>query len=134
MVLDISSAVIAHIHAAADASPDLEICGLLFGTAARIETAQHCSNVAADPARRFELDPAALLAAHRAVRTGGAAIVGHYHSHPSGSPVPSTCDADAAAADGAIWLIAAGGELRGWRAVADGAIHGRFDPVTLRTS
>ena len=134
MVVDISSAVLAGIRALAAAAPDREVCGLLFGTAGWIETAQPCRNVAADPARRFELDPAALLAAHRAARTGGPAIVGHYHSHPSSSPVPSTCDAEAASADGAIWLIVAAAECRGWRAVADGAIHGRFDPVMLRTS
>ncbi|WP_375422392.1 Mov34/MPN/PAD-1 family protein [uncultured Sphingomonas sp.] len=134
MVLDISSAVVAHILAAAAESSDREVCGLLFGTAARVEAAEACRNVAAQPARRFELDPVALLAAHRAARAGGPAIVGHYHSHPSGSAVPSTCDAEAAAKDGAIWLIVAGGELRGWRAVTEGAIHGRFDPVTLRTS
>ena len=134
MVLDISSTVVAHILAAAAGSPDHEVCGLLFGSAARVEAAKACRNVAAEPARRFELDPVALLAAHRAARAGGPAIVGHYHSHPSGSAVPSTCDAEAAAADGAIWLIVAGGELCGWRAVAEGAIHGRFVPVTLRTS
>ncbi len=134
MVLDISSAVVAHIHAAAAATPDREVCGLIFGTTRAIAAAQACANVAADPARRFELDPAALLAAHRDARAGGATIVGHYHSHPSGSATPSTCDAEAAAADGAIWLIVAGGELRAWRATAAGALHGRFDPVRLRTS
>ncbi|HEX8420287.1 MAG TPA: M67 family metallopeptidase [Sphingomonas sp.] len=134
MVLDISSTVVAHIRAAAAASPDDEVCGLLFGSAARVEAAKACRNVAAEPARRFELDPVALLGAHRAARAGGPAIVGHYHSHPSGSPIPSTCDADASAADGAIWLIVAGGELCGWRAVDKGAIHGCFDPVPLRTS
>ncbi|WP_445193999.1 M67 family metallopeptidase [Sphingomonas sp. Tas61C01] len=134
MVLEISSRVVAHVHAVAAASPDREVCGLLFGTDRRIDTAQACRNVAADPTRRFELDPAALLAAHRGARAGGATIVGHYHSHPLGSAKPSTCDADAAAADGAIWLIVAGGDMRAWRAVAGGALHGRFDSVTLRTS
>jgi proteasome lid subunit RPN8/RPN11 len=134
MVMDISSTVVAHIHAAAEASPDREVCGLVFGTDRAIEVAQACLNVAADPTRRFELDPAALLAAHRTARAGGPAIVGHYHSHPSGSAMPSTYDADVAAADGAIWLIVAGTELRAWRATVGGTLHGRFDPVTLRTS
>ena len=134
MVLDISSAVVAHIRAAAAASPDHEICGLLFGTATRIEAAQGCRNVAVDPARRFDLDPAALLAALRGARAGGAQIVGHYHSHPTGLPEPSRCDAEAAAADGAIWLIIANGEIRAWRAAAGGTIHGCFDAVTLRTA
>lgn len=134
MALDISSAAIARILAAAVASPDREICGLLLGAGDAIEEARACPNVAADPARRFELDPAALLAAHRAARGGGPAIVGHYHSHPSGLAEPSRCDADSAAADGAIWLIVAGGEVRAWRAVESGAVQGRFDPVRWRVA
>lgn len=132
MALDISSTAIARILDEAAASPGREICGLLFGAGDRIEAARGCANVAADPARRFELDPAALLAAHRAARGGGPAIVGHYHSHPSGVAAPSVCDAEAAAADGAIWLIVAAGEVRAWRAVARGAVCGRFDPLAWR--
>lgn len=90
-----------------------------------------CQNLAAEPASHFEIDPTALIAAHRAVRTGGLRILGHYHSHPSGDPVPSATDAANAPPDGAIWLIVARGEVRAWRAVRDGAVHGRFDPVVL---
>lgn len=113
------------------AASDDEVCGLLFGECDRIDEALPCGNVAADPSRRFEIDPAALIAAHRNSRNGGPRIVGHYHSHPSGSPIPSAADAASAPPDGAIWLIVAGGEARAWRAVRDGAVHGRFDPVDL---
>lgn len=129
MAVDISSTAIARILAAAAASSDREICGLLLGAGNAIEEARACANVAADPTRRFELDPAALLAAHRVARGGGPAIIGHYHSHPSGLAVPSQRDASSAAADGAIWLIVANGEVRAWRAVERGSLHGRFDPV-----
>ena len=106
-----------------------EICGLLLGRAGRIETMVATRNVAADPARHFEIDPVALFAALRAGRRGGAAILGHYHSHPSGSADPSAADAAQAAADGRLWLIVGGGTVRLWRAVADGERHGRFDAV-----
>ena len=46
----ISSAALQQIVAAAAASPDAEICGLLFGSADAIEHAEPCANVAADPA------------------------------------------------------------------------------------
>jgi desampylase len=121
----------ARLLAEAAAAPDREVCGLLFGSTDRIEAAAPCRNVASDPARLFELDPAALLAAHRAMRAGGPRLVGHYHSHPSGRAVPSVCDAADAQPDGALWLILGGGEARLWRAVAAGAVHGRFDPVPL---
>ncbi len=91
-----------------------EICGLLLGEAGRIDAILPAANVALDPARHFELDPAVLLAAHRAARAGGAKIVGHYHSHPSGVAVPSATDAACAAPDGSLWLIVAGGAARLW--------------------
>ncbi|MGN5373875.1 MAG: hypothetical protein DI632_03275 [Sphingomonas hengshuiensis] len=106
-----------------------EICGLLLGTAERVEAMTATRNVAQDPARHFEVDPAALFAALRATRRGGPAILGHYHSHPRGSPDPSMTDAAQAAADGRLWLIVGGGTARLWRAVAQGERHGRFDRV-----
>ena len=36
-----------------------------------------------------------------------------------------------AAADGAIWVIVAGSELRAWRALDGGSVHGRFDSVAI---
>lgn len=112
-----------------------EVCGLLLGVAApgtvAITHLLPAANVAADPARFFEIDPAVLLAAHRAARAGAPQVVGHYHSHPGGDATPSPRDAAAAAPDGALWLIAAAGTVAAWRAVADGALHGRFDAVEL---
>ena len=130
-MVTIASDLIAQILREAAASPAAEVCGLLFGSRGAIVAIRPCRNVAADPARRFELDPAALIAAHRAGRAGGPAIVGHYHSHPAGPPTPSPRDAAAAVADGSLWLIAAAGTVRGWRAVEHGAVEGRFDPVPL---
>ena len=131
MIVEISSDLLHRISAAAANSPAAEICGLLLGEHGRIDAILPCRNIADDPTRRFEIDPAALLATYRAARTGGPRPIGHYHSHPSGVPVPSACDAEQAVADGSVWLIAAGGEVRGWHAVAAGAIHGRFDPVEI---
>src|SRR4051794_38813390 len=105
------------LRAAAAASDD-EVCGLLLGRHGRVERAVACRNVAATPATRFELDPVALLAAHRAARDGGPAVLGHYHSHPSGDARPSPRDAADATPDGSIWLIVAGDAVTAWRAVA----------------
>ncbi|EZP51501.1 M67 family metallopeptidase [Sphingomonas sp. RIT328] len=128
----IASDLIDRIRCEAAACPDAEVCGLLFGDDAAITAIRPCRNVAADPARWFEIDPAALLAAHRAARGGGPRLIGHYHSHPSGIARPSPRDAASAPPDGALWLIVAGGTVRGWRAVAGGPVEGRFAPVPLR--
>lgn len=130
MTLEISivdrTAILAHATESSD-----EVCGLLLGQGRRVTRVEACRNVAADPARRFEIDPARLLAAHRAARNGAPQVIGHYHSHPSGDPTPSPRDAADAAPDGSVWLLVAGGVLTAWRAVPRGALHGRFDPVPL---
>jgi proteasome lid subunit RPN8/RPN11 len=129
MYVTVSSSALLTIRADVAAAGADEACGLLLGRAAHVERALPCRNVAADPACRFEIDPAALLGAHRGARNGGPAVLGHYHSHPGGSPVPSPRDAADATPDGALWLIVGAREARMWRAVADGAVESRFDPV-----
>ncbi|WP_310104732.1 M67 family metallopeptidase [Sphingomonas sp. BE138] len=130
MMLEITIAQRNDLVAQAAASAD-EVCGLLLGTGLRVERLAACRNVAATPAVRFEIDPAALIAAHRAARGGGAGVIGHYHSHPSGLARPSPRDAADAAPDGSVWVIVAGTQVTAWRAVDGGAVHGRFDPLPL---
>lgn len=89
------------------------------------------TNVHVTPATHFELDPAVLFRALRAGRAGHDRVIGHYHSHPSGSIAPSATDAASAPPDGVVWIITAAGEIAAWRAVRDGAVHGRFDPLVL---
>lgn len=113
MTVVITSAAHDTIIAACAATND-EACGLLYGMATRIEAAEPCRNVAADPACTFEIDPAALLAAHRRVRAGGGRIIGCFHSHPNGVAMPSPTDFALAEA-GTVWVIVAGGALTAWR-------------------
>ena len=116
------SAQAAMLREAARAHP-LECCGLLLGPrgegaaggAGCITTIAPAANVAADPARHFEIDPAALIAAHRAEREGGMALCGWYHSHPCGEAAPSATDAAFAPHDGRVWAIIADGAVRLWR-------------------
>ncbi len=103
----------------------------MFGGDNRIADASVCANVAADPARTFEIDPVALFAALRAERASGATIVGYWHSHPSGDVRPSATDAAMAAPDGKIWLIVSGATIGMWRAGnRAGAV--RFDAIPYR--
>ena len=118
MFVHISSKSIAAIRAHAAKTPDIEVCGLLFGTADRISAAQPCANVSDTPATTFEIDPAALIAAHKAQRAGGAKLIGHYHSHPGGVCVPSATDAESAGAVGQYWLIIAEAEIGLWYVTA----------------
>ncbi len=127
MTLKVASDVIATLlQEAANAAPH-ECCGLLLGEGARIDEARPAANISDDPARRFEIDPLALLTAHKAARAGGPQIVGYYHSHPEGHPVPSATDCEHASGDERVWAIIAGGEVAFWRDGAQG-----FEPVDHR--
>lgn len=119
------------IVAETTAYPAVEVCGLLLGHGDLVSAAPPCRNVAVDPARSFEIDPAALIAAHRAARSGGPAILGCWHSHPSGVALPSRTDAAAALELGWWWLIVGSGAIACFRAVAGGPIHDRFAAAPL---
>lgn len=107
------------VQEAARAHP-FEACGLLLGRGGMIARIAPCANVAPDPARHFEIDPAALVAAHRAARQGGDAVIGCYHSHPTGIARPSATDAAMAAHDGMVWAIVAGDAIGWWMDGKDG--------------
>lgn len=111
----VTSAVLAAMRAEAAAAHPLECCGLLLGRSHAIVQAVPAANVAAEPAHRFEIDPAALIAAHRAARSGGPQVLGYYHSHPTGDARPSATDQAQAAGDKRVWAIVAGCDVCWWQ-------------------
>lgn len=113
MVLKVTSGIIATLIAEATSAAPAECCGLLLGRDS-IAEAVPAANVAADPLRHFEIDPQALISAHRAAREGGPQVLGYYHSHPTGHPVPSATDCQHSAGDGRVWAIVAGGTVGFW--------------------
>jgi proteasome lid subunit RPN8/RPN11 len=117
MQIHIGASLLNRIMAEAAATPAQEICGLLFGQSGRIEAAERAANVADDPERTFEIEPAALFMAIRLERQGGPRLIGHYHSHPNGSTEPSPRDL-AAAEPGRLWLILGDARPRLWLAEA----------------
>jgi desampylase len=132
MIVSLSSELRARLVTWAEEVPDREVCGLLFGAPGRIDDIQQTDNISSSLEDEFEVDPECLISAHRAARQGGPAVIGCFHSHPGGTANPSPRDAASAPPDGSIWLIVAGRDVSAWRAVAAGAVHGRFDPVDLR--
>ncbi|WP_068076279.1 Mov34/MPN/PAD-1 family protein [Novosphingobium lentum] len=119
--------VFERLLAEAQRAAPLECCGLLLAQAAdpgRVTALVPTANVSATPHESFEIDPAALLGAHRAARSGGPVLAGFYHSHPNGRRDPSPCDATMASGDGRVWAIIAGGRVGCWRDTAHG-----FEPL-----
>ena len=126
--LEISREALDAIRAEAAASPAVEVCGLLLGEGLRVERVVPCRNVADVPATGFEIDPQALIAAHKAARAGGPAVIGHYHSHPGGRAEPSPRDAAAARGE-EVWVIVADDDVTAW--LPDG---GGFDRFLIHSS
>jgi desampylase len=121
--LHIAPSDLAAIRSAARAAMPLEACGLLVGPDAdRVSRVEPAANVAAEPARRFEIDPRQLLALHRSLRGTREWLIGHWHSHPVGPPVPSACDREMAFDPDMVWLLVdpADGTARAWRVVEGG--------------
>ncbi len=102
--------------ALAAAAPQQEVCGLLLGDGDAVASIEPCRNVSAHHEDSFEIDPAALIAAHKRARSGQGTILGCFHSHPNGRADLSARDLDAAE-DGQIWAVIAGAELVMWRVV-----------------
>lgn len=93
------------------AAPE-EACGLLIGRRQRdhvgVTRSVPCSNEAPGEQRthRFEIDPRRVIEEERAARGSSEEVVGFYHSHPEGDPVPSKVDLTYMALwPDAIWVI-----------------------------
>ena len=97
------------IRRRAEAAYPEECCGLLLGHEQGkdrivVSAAVASANLAAEPQRHFEVDPALYLRLRRAAAAEplGAHLIGLYHSHPEGEAVPSASDAAEAWQEG--WI------------------------------
>ncbi len=106
MDVEISNEALDALFAAARAASPREACGILLGQEKRVTALLETANVHPTPHTHFEIDPQALIDAHRAAREGGAQVLGYFHSHPEGPAKPSATDTQMAAHDGMIWAIA----------------------------
>jgi desampylase len=115
MGIRVSRPVLDRLLAEAARTAPEECCGILLGCGGLVNDARPAGNVAADPRRRFEIDPQALVDAHRAARDGGPYVLGYYHSHPAGPAGPSAVDCEQAAGDGRVWAIIGESGVTFWR-------------------
>ena len=120
MANGVSSALEDELLRQAAAAYPREACGLLLGEGERIDLVQPCANIHTQPENFFEIDPRALVDAHRAARRGGPQVVGYYHSHPGGPPEPSATDRASGTGDGRVWAIVGEGTVSWWRDTAEG--------------
>lgn len=143
-MLSLLPAQVVQLNALAEAAFPREACALLIGRehgdgVIEIVEIVPAENIAATPNAEFELDPAAHVAVLRRLREANSVerLVGHWHSHPNGSPQPSEKDAAMVHDPGLIWAISAvaAGRVTSLRAfkprpLTDGAQRG-FDEVPV---
>ena len=115
MRIEVAKHVVEAMQSAALAAHPHEACGILLGEGEKISDFIATRNVHSDPETHFEIDPQALIDAHRAARQGGPQVVGYYHSHPVGTAEPSQTDRSMASGDGRIWAIVAEGGVKFWQ-------------------
>ncbi|WP_126172104.1 Mov34/MPN/PAD-1 family protein [Altericroceibacterium xinjiangense] len=127
MPIEIARSLVAELCSLAARSVPEECCGLLLGRGIRIGQIRPAANVAQDRRRHFEIDPQALIDAHRAARAGGPDLLGYFHSHPSGRAEPSPTDRQCASGDGRMWAIVGEDGVRFWRDEPEG-----FEPLSYR--
>jgi desampylase len=111
------------------AAPD-ECCGLLIARDGRIDESVPTKNMAAEPSRRYEIDPRDYLAAIKRCRGTDDLVIGAYHSHPRSEPEPSPTDRAAAFGD-FLYLIAGPVSPESFEIRAYRLRGGNFQPVAL---
>ncbi len=114
----IRQAILTH----ADNCAPNECCGLLAADAeGRITFVYPLTN--ADPSpMSYTIDPEEHFHALRHAESKDWEITGVFHSHPRGPATPSMIDVRSALEPGWVYLIAAPGELRGFR-IRDGLVE-----------
>ena len=118
-----------------------EACGLIVGRREpeghfQVTGVERSDNLAAAPARRFEVDTRLHLTLQRLARARGEAVIGLYHSHPDGLARPSATDLAEAWEEGLVWVVFAvaggrSGPVTAHRLVEAGV---RFEEIPLRTA
>jgi proteasome lid subunit RPN8/RPN11 len=127
-VVRIARRALADMRAHARAELPNECCGLLVGDEQGIRRSIRARNLRRSPAR-YLIDPRDHFGAIRAARAGGVAVIGAYHSHPTGPAVPSKRDLAEAHDPAYLYVIVSPerrGETRAYRLSGSA-----FEPIEL---
>jgi len=135
-MISLSRSRVAEVFAYLEAHYPHEACGLFVGRRGDddvVTEAPAIPNLNTERAAdRYELDPRGWMAAEKAARIRGEAVLGVYHSHPDHPARPSQTDLDRAWPD-LIYMIVAirGGKAAEWTCWVLNEAAKRFDPVAV---
>ncbi len=126
MTSELVNQIVADAH---DMRPN-EACGLIVGKGEQATQIIPVPNVHSEPAHYFRMDPSALARHLPALDRQGLRLLGFYHSHPNGDPIPSATDIREAAYHDTAYVIASLKD--GVPRLAAWLINdGRVQPLTL---
>ncbi|CAG1772467.1 desampylase [uncultured bacterium] len=122
--IELPRALVNQILHHAQASPELEVCGLIGAKDGIPHSCHPVANAATNPQVRFQLDPAGQIEAMRQIRETGEELFAIFHSHPTAPAEPSPLDLAEAAYPDALYLVISLNtkgvlEMRGFRVGGD---------------
>jgi proteasome lid subunit RPN8/RPN11 len=82
-----------------------EACGALLGIQNQVKQIVPLPNVAASPKTSYRIDDQSLVQTFFKAKQNELAVVGFYHSHPKGDPLPSQTDIQQSAYPDTAYLI-----------------------------
>ena len=126
--IELPRALVNQILHHAQASPELEICGLIGAKDGIPYSCHPVANAATNPQVRFQLDPAGQIEALRQIRETGEELFAIFHSHPTAPAEPSPADLAEAAYPDALYLVISLNtkgvlEMRGFRIGEDKSVE-----------
>ncbi|WP_428248868.1 Mov34/MPN/PAD-1 family protein [Ferrovibrio sp.] len=143
-MISLPRALADQLLALAEAAYPDEACALLVGQGECITRIVPAENVAPDPRRHFEVDPATQIRLRRALREAAGPehppeeklprerLLGHWHSHPDGRAEPSATDAASAYEPDLLWLISSVTAGKAMLPAAFAFQSGGFTPLALQ--
>ena len=108
-----------------------EACGLLGGKAGRVHAVYPGANAEHSPVR-YRMAPQEQMRAMEAIELAGGDVLGIFHSHPEGPPVPSTTDLAQAYYPDAVYVILARQRSGVWQMRGYNIKKGRSQKVALQ--
>ncbi len=69
-----------------------EACGVIGGLGSKVLTIVPLANISRAPEQHYRMDDAGLTQTLFDLQNKGWSLIGFYHSHPQGDPIPSTTD------------------------------------------
>lgn len=131
MRLTLTTGQLTEIYAHLEAGKPNEACGLLGGQDGRVLKVYPVPSARPSPVR-YLMEPGAQVEAMTEIDERGWELVGIFHSHPAGPPVPSATDVAEAYYPDSAYLICAPDSAGRWQARAFELRSGTVREIELK--